>query len=80
MGLDVTDYDYPGYDPREFDHLGPWQVYQVALRPTDLKQNQRMGGLVFFEPAWNAKFLTLRFHAQPDGGAPVELQARFEVR
>jgi hypothetical protein len=80
MGLDVNDYDYPGYDPRELDHLGPWQVYQVALRPTDLKPNQRMGGLVFFEPAWNAKILTLRFTAQPEGGAPVQMQARFEVR
>ncbi len=80
IGLDADDYYYPGYDPRELDHLGPWQVYQVALRPTELKPNQRMGGLVFFEPAWNAKLLTLRFTTQPEGGAPVQMSARFEVR
>jgi len=79
MGLDADPSYYSGYDPREFDQFGPWQVYEVAVQPTDLKPNERMGGLVFFEPAWDARVLTLHFSAHPKGEAPIQLSARFEV-
>ena len=61
------------------DAFGPRQIYSVALRSTELQPNQRVAGLAFFEPAWAARLVTLRFDAKPRGAPPVELATRFEV-
>jgi hypothetical protein len=54
-------------------------VLEVAMRSADLEPHERMGGLVYFEPAWDAKLLTLRLDAHRPGGPPLDLVTRFEV-
>ena len=67
------------YDPRSLEYFGPEQVLTVALRDDDLAPHERMGGLVYFAPAWDARLLTLRFMARPEDGKPMQLATRFEV-
>jgi hypothetical protein len=69
----------PSYDPRNFDQFGPQQIFMASLRDAELQPHERMGGLVYFAPAWHSRLLTLRFEARPEGGRPVELATRFEV-
>lgn len=79
INLDAPYFD-PGYDPQALDEFGPWQIVAVSLRNAELRPNQRMGGLVYFDPIWKSHLVTLKFDSQPSGAAPLELAARFEVQ
>ncbi len=60
-------------------YRGVHEILALGLRPGPLPAGARVQGFLYFQPAWKAQMLTLRFQATPQHGAPFAMQARFAV-
>lgn len=68
---------YPGYS---FTYRGVHPILALGLHPGPLPPDSFDEGFVFFQPAWKAKLVNVRFQATREHAPPLTMHARFQVR